>query len=476
MIKRRTKIVCTLGPASCSEERINQLMEAGMNIARLNFSHGSHQEHAKVIHIIRALSQKNQKPIGILQDLQGPKIRVGNLQGGSMELEKGQEVVITTRSTPGPGEIPITYEQLPNDVKPSSSILIDDGLIQLKVIRISHQKVICRVVDGGRISDHKGVNLPGVRVSAATLTERDRLDLLFGLEQGVDYVGLSFVRGPEDVLAVKKVLEEKGGDIPIIAKLETPDAIRNLDDILAVSEGVMLARGDLGVEVSPEEVPIIQKRVIKKANTVGVLVITATQMLESMVNHPRPTRAEASDVANAIFDGTDAVMLSAETASGSYPVESLEMMVRIVTEADRAHLHDRNFIRRRKNEAITFPNAICDAASHVAVETQAKAIVVFTHSGNTARLMSKYRPSIPIIAFTSGPKIQNRMCFYWGVIPKLMKFEENADLLLGEMDKTLLSMRLAKERDTVVVLSGTPLTQRGVTNMMKLHNINIESH
>jgi len=236
-MKRRTKIVCTLGPASCSEEKISQLIGAGMNIARLNFSHGSHREHAKAIQIIRALSRKRDKPIGILQDLQGPKIRVGSLNGGSMELEKGQEVVITTQSTPGPGEIPTTYEQLPNDVKPSGSILIDDGLIQLKVLRISHQKVICRVVDGGRISDHKGINLPGVRVSAATMTEKDRLDLLFGLDQGVDYVGLSFVRGPEDILEVKKFLEEKRGYTPIIAKLETPDAIRNLDHILAVSEG-----------------------------------------------------------------------------------------------------------------------------------------------------------------------------------------------------------------------------------------------
>ena len=470
-MKRRTKIICTLGPASCSEKRIVQLIDGGMDVARLNFSHGTQADHAEVMRMIRSLSQKSNKPVAILQDLQGPKIRVGIIKAGPRILKKGEEVVITTQAEASPGEIPTTYSNLPRDVKASDRILIDDGLIQLKVLRTTSQDVFCRVMNGGSVSDHKGINLPGVRVSAQSLTEKDREDLLFGLNQGVDYVALSFVRRPEDVSAVKKVIKDSGSHIPVIAKLEHPDAIRHIDEILEVSDGVMLARGDLGVEMPPEEVPMIQKRVIKKANAQKVSVITATQMLESMVSNPRPTRAEASDVANAIFDGTDAVMLSAETASGAYPVESLAMMARIVGEADRAYLHERAFVRRKKDIARTFPDAISEAAAYVAVETQAKAIAVFTHSGYTARLMSKYRPSIPIIAFTPETEIQRRMCLHWGVIPKIMGYAESTDHLFGALEKSLLENRLAKKGDTVVVLSGTSPTRRGVTNMMKLHRI-----
>jgi pyruvate kinase len=326
-------------------------------------------------------------------------------------------------------------------------------------------------MNGGSVLDHKGINLPGVRVSAHSLTQKDREDLLFGLKQGVDYVALSFVRGPEDVLAIKKIVKDAGCHTPVIAKLEHPDAIRNLEEILDVSDGVMLARGDLGVEMPPEEVPMIQKRVINRANAQKVSVITATQMLESMVSNLRPTRAEASDIANAIFDGTDAVMLSAETASGAYPIESLQMMVRIVGEADGARLHEKAFIRRKKEIARAFPDAISEAAAYVAVETRAKAIVVFTHSGYTALLMSKYRPSIPIIAFTPEPDIQKRMCLHWGVNPKIMGYSESTDHLFGALEESLLENRLAKKGDTVVVLSGTSPTRRGVTNMMKLHRI-----
>ncbi len=442
-----------------------------MDLARLNFSHGEKAQHAKLIQIIRSVSQKNSKPVGIIQDLQGPKIRVGVLPGGALILKKGEEVVITAKTESSPGEIPTTYSHLPRDVKPSDRILIDDGLIQLKVLRSTQKDVICQVVEGGKVSDHKGINLPGVRVSAHSLTQKDHADLLFGLDQGVDYVAMSFVRGWEDVDAVKKIVKKKGIDIPVIAKLEHPDAIRNLEDILEVSDGVMLARGDLGVEMSPEEVPMIQKRVIKEANVRKVFVITATQMLESMVSHLRPTRAEASDVANAIFDGTDAVMLSAETASGDYPVESLKMMARIAGETDRVHLHEREFIRRRENSIFSFPDAISNAAAQVAMETHSKAIIVFTQSGDTARLMSKSRPAIPIIAFTPEQQVQNRMCLYWGVIPKVMRYAESTDLLLGELEKSLLSSRLAKKGDVVVVLSGMPPTQRGGTNMLKLHRI-----
>jgi pyruvate kinase len=452
--------------------KINRLLDAGMDVARLNFSHGSRADHAEVIKTIRQLSEKADRPVAILQDLQGPKIRVGLLKGGSMVLKRGDEVVITTR-TPSPSsrEIPTTYERLPRDVQPSDRILMDDGLIQLKVLRTTRHEVYCRVIDGGTISDHKGINLPGVRVSAVPLTQKDREDLGFGLEHGVDYVALSFVRGPEDVIAAKKVIAARGVHVPVIAKLEKPAAIRNLDGILAVADGVMVARGDLGVEMSPEEVPMIQKQVIKRANAAKVLVITATQMLESMVSHPRPTRAEASDVANAIFDGTDAVMLSAETASGDYPLESLRMMDRIVREAERGHLHEMDLNRRRQHVALDFPDAISDAAAHVALEIRARAIVVFTHSGDTARLMSKYRPPMPIIAFTPDPRMQHRMCLYWGVIPKVMRYAKSTDHLFSELEKSLLSARLAKKGDTVVVLSGTPPTRRGVTNMMKLHRI-----
>ncbi len=471
-MRRRTKIICTLGPASHSEAKVSRLLDAGMDVARLNFSHGSHADHAEVIKIIRQLSEKSGRPVGILQDLQGPKIRVGLLKGGSMVLKRGEEVVITTRTLSlSSREIPTTYEQLPRDVQPSDRILIDDGLVQLKVLRTTPQEVHCRVIDGGIISDHKGINLPGVRISAVPFTQKDREDLGFGLEQGVDYVALSFVRGPEDVVAVKKVIATRGAHVPVIAKLEKPEAIRNLDEILAVADGVMVARGDLGVEMSPEQVPMIQKQVIKRANMAKVLVITATQMLESMVSHPRPTRAEASDVANAIFDGTDAVMLSAETASGDYPLESLRMMDRIVREAERGHLREMALNRRRHRGTLAFPDAISDAAAHVAMEIEARAIVVFTHSGDTARLMSKYRPAMPIIAFTPDPRMQHRMCLYWGVIPKIMGYAKSTDHLFSELGKSLLSARLAKKGDAVVVLSGTPPTRRGGTNMMKLHRI-----
>src|SRR5712692_6041610 len=409
---RRTKIVCTIGPATSSEEQLERLMRAGMNVARLNFSHGTHDEHAAVIERIRRISARLGCPIAILQDLQGPKIRVGSLQGGQpIRLVDGAQVTITTRPVAGDSQtIPTTYMHLPQDVKPGDRILLDDGLMELRVLDAGATDVRCQVVHGGLLKEHKGINLPGVAVSAPALTEKDREDLRFGVMHGVDYVALSFVRQPEDVLEAKDLIRqfqvEKGETDqvmppPLIAKLEKPEALAHLDDILAAVDGVMVARGDLGVEMAPEKVPLIQKRIISTCNDVGLPVITATQMLESMITHPRPTRAEASDVANAILDGTDAIMLSAETATGAYPIEAVEMMVRIALETEAGN----RTAHQPQCKHLTKAHAVSHAARALSEEASVQAIVVFTRSGTSAHLFSKDRPRTPIFAYTPSERI-----------------------------------------------------------------------
>jgi len=477
---RRTKIVCTIGPATSSEEQLERLMRAGMNVARLNFSHGTHDEHAAVIERIRRISTRLGCPIAILQDLQGPKIRVGSLQGGQpIRLVDSTQVRITTRPIAGDSQtIPTTYMHLPQDVKPGDRILLDDGLMELRVLDADATDVRCQVVHGGLLKEHKGINLPGVAVSAPALTEKDRDDLRFGIMHGVDYVALSFVRRPEDVLEARKLVhqfqaesEAEGKhalvDIPLIAKLEKPEAVMQLNAILDVVDGVMVARGDLGVEMPPEKVPLIQKRIIARCNDLGLPVITATQMLESMVTNPRPTRAEVNDVFNAILDGTDAVMLSAETATGAYPIEAVQMMVRIALETEAGD----STARQPQCQSLTQEHAVSHAARALSEETSVKAIVVLTRSGTSARLISKDRPRRPILAYTTSERIYRQLALWWGVWPHCIEIQGSTEALIEVVDQQLVEDHLVEAGDHVVIMGGVPIASRARTNFVKLHRV-----
>ena len=447
-----------------------------MNVARLNFSHGSHEEHAQVINWIRSEAKRQQKPVAILQDLQGPKIRIGALSGGSAELARGKLITLTTDRILGNSErVSVSYPELPRVVRVRDRILMDDGFIELEVVKKWGQEILCKIVYGGTLRDHKGLNLPGGRIRASSLTAKDFVDLQFGLEQGVDYVAISFVRNPNDVLQAKEAIRKRGKNTPLVAKLERMEAIQNLDAVLKVADGVMVARGDLGVETSVEAVPLLQKEIIRKANQARLPVITATQMLESMVFSPRPTRAEASDVANAVFDGTDAVMLSAETASGHYPVEAVRTMVRIINQTEKTLLSLPRERRRHEPSKTSFPDAMSAAASHIAREIGARFIATFTQSGMTARVLSKHRPDVPIIAFTPEAEVENQMALFWGVLPKKLPPIETTDELINQLEKSLLAGRLAKRGDVVIILSGAPISRWGETNLMKLHRIGQDS-
>ncbi len=473
---RKAKIVCTIGPASDSPEVLDRLIESGMDAARLNFSHGSQESHGRAVKAIREAAGRRRAAVAIIQDLQGPRIRVGILPAPGLEVFTGQCVRLLSgqsqsRAQAAADEVPVTYAHLAQDVQPGARILIDDGLVELAVARITGGMVECTVVAGGRITSQKGINLPGTKVSAPTLTDKDREDLRFGIAQGVDYVALSFVRGPDDVVAAKKLITEGGGDVPVIAKIERPEAVACLESLLEEADGIMIARGDLGVEMGPEAVPVLQKRIIAEANHRRRLVITATQMLESMTQHHRPTRAEASDVANAVFDGTDAVMLSAETAVGQYPVETVRVMDRIVRAAEEGT--EPSFARRSDAErgAVSFPEAICGAASRAAASTDAAAIVAFSESGTTARLMSKQRPPAPIFALTPFEPVRQRMALYWGVIPHTMPQIMQTDERVREAERRLKAEALVATGQRIVILSGTEISRPGGTNLMKLHQI-----
>ncbi|MFQ5532400.1 MAG: pyruvate kinase [Candidatus Methylomirabilales bacterium] len=466
---RRTKIVCTIGPASESEGALERLILAGMDVARLNFAHGTHEEHARVVQRIRNLQEKLGKPVAIIQDLPGPKIRLGDFEGGAALLRTGSEFTITRRPIMGNAEE--AHAPSPDffrEVRCKDRLLADDGLIQLEVLAIDGGEVRCLVVTGGILRSHKGISLPSGRLHRAALTKRDLEDLEFGIAQGVDYVATSFVRNPSDLLEVRNFLGAWGAKIPIIAKLEKPEAIRNLEDILQVASGVMVARGDLAVEMSIEEVPVLQKFILRQARRYKVPVIIATQMLESMVEHPRPTRAEASDVANAILDGTDAVMLSAETATGAYPVEAVEMMARITLKAEP-------YLRPPplpQGDEQSFPVVASDAACRAARSLNAKAIVVFTESGLTARLISQDRPEVPILALTPSEETRRRMALCWGVSPFLItQRRETIEEMVQEMEGFLLAEGRVKAGDTLVVLSGTPMWKPGTVNALKLHRV-----
>lgn len=477
---RKAKIVCTIGPATNSRKMIERLIRAGMDVARLNFSHGTGEVYGEVINLIREASKKYKKNVAILQDLQGPKIRTGVLKDGKAILKSGSRFILTGRKVIGTSEVvSTTYPAMAGDVKRGDKILLNDGLISLKVNKVRGMDIACEVINGGILTNRKGINLPGIKVGLSSITRKDTEDLIFGISHGVDYVAISFVRTERDVKSVKDIIRKKlapvsskqgGAFIPVIAKLEKPDAIENLEKIMDEADGVMVARGDLGVEMSPEAVPIAQKSIINMANRKGKPVITATQMLESMINNPRPTRAEASDIANAIFDGTDAVMLSGETASGKYPLESLEIMSRIISAAESGSLY-RHVSDRRRGRISTFPDAVSSAAVHAAHQIEARLIVVFTQSGSTALLVSKQKPTMPIIAYTAYENIMRRLNLLWGVVPETMRLIEDTDDLIREMDRSLVSNKLARKGDSVVILMGMPISQKGVTNMMKLHKV-----
>ncbi|MBS1853667.1 MAG: pyruvate kinase [Acidobacteria bacterium] len=466
---RRAKIICTIGPSCHSEAAMRELMGLGMDVARLNFSHGTHEDHARNIARLRRAAKRERRTVCILQDLQGPKIRTGRLEGHkSVLLKTGGKVTITTRPIEGTASvISTTFAGLPREVRAGGRILLCDGLIELRVSRVRGQDIECEIVNGGMLGEQQGINLPGAALSIPALTSKDRADLEFGLKHGVDAVALSFVRSAEDVQGVKRMIAEHGSEVPVIAKLEKPQAIEQLDEIFEAADGVMVARGDLGVELPPEQVPVIQKHVIRRAAEWRKPVIIATQMLESMIENPRPTRAEASDVANAIFDGTDAVMLSAETASGAYPRQAVAMMAKIVVEAEN-NLADLAPPRRRERRTATISEAICESVAHSAEDLPMAAISVFTETGNTARLISKYRPKAAIYAFGRTLEVCNRMNLFWGVHPLRRIGALTTEEMVSASEKELLRLEKVKPGDVLSVVAGTQMSS-GSTNFLRLH-------
>jgi len=476
---RRAKIICTIGPACNSEALMRDLLRLGMDVARLNFSHGTHADHAHNIQRLRRAAEREGRTVCILQDLQGPKIRTGALEGHEPVLLKTSSVVtITPQDVPGTAaRISTTFPDLAREVTAGARILLSDGLIELRVRSVRGKDVLCDVINGGPLGEHKGINLPGIALSIPALTKKDRKDHEFGLDHGVDAVALSFVRSAADVRMVKQIIAahrtRNDSDVPVIAKLEKPQAIDHLEEILEASDGVMVARGDLGVEVPPEKVPVIQKQVIRRASAWRKPVITATQMLESMVENPRPTRAEASDVANAIFDGTDAVMLSAETASGQYPRESVAIMARIVVEAECNMADFEQPRRRRDHRRLSVAETICESIAHAAEDLPMGAIAVFTETGNTARMISKYRPIAPIFAFTHIEPVVHRLNLYWGVRPVRCRQARSAEQMVAMAEQDLLRRGQLKPADVLGVVSGTRQAA-GSTNLMRLHVVTDE--
>jgi pyruvate kinase len=471
---RRAKIICTIGPACHSEAAMRDLLRLGMDVARLNFSHGTHEDHARNIERLRKAAEKENRTVCILQDLQGPKIRTGRLERHEpIELKSGSTVIITPRDIAGsPTRISTTFPDLASEVTTGARILLRDGLIELRVRTVRGKDVVCDVLNGGSLGEHQGINLPGTALSIPALTEKDRKDLEFGLKHGVDAVALSFVRSAADVNMVRQIVAGHGTDTPLIAKLEKPQAIDHLEEILEACDGVMVARGDLGVEMAPEKVPVIQKHVIRRAGHWRKPVITATQMLESMIENPRPTRAEASDVANAIFDGSDSVMLSAETASGRYPREAVAMMARIVIEAE-SNMGEFTQRRRRDRHGLSVAETICESIAHAAEDLPMGAIAVFTETGNTARMISKYRPQAAIYAFTHNVTVAQRTNLYWGAHPMKCAQALSTDNMVDVAEFELLTRGLLKAGDVLGVVAGTRQAS-GSTNFMRLHIVTAE--
>ena len=467
----RAKIVCTLGPASSTPERIGELIDAGMNVARLNFSHGSHEDHARMLAIVRSEADKRGKAVAALLDLQGPKIRVGRFTNGQIELRPGAEFTITTEPCMGDEKrVSTSYTLLPSDVKPGDQILLDDGYLGLAVTAVDGKDVRTVVVTGGILKNNKGINLPGVDVSAPALSEKDRTDIGFALRHGVDYVALSFVRRAEDVIEAKRLLTVDGVSIPVIAKIEKPQALERLGEIIDVSDGIMVARGDLGVELGPEKVPLWQKRIIEETNKRGKIVITATQMLESMITQPRPTRAEASDVANAVLDATDALMLSGETASGAHPVEAVKTMARIIDEIEKSAYYKAEHQVPDIQLAIS-ANAIAHAAYTAAKAMKLRTIVAVSDSGGAARLLSEYRPEANVVVLTTDEVSFRRLALIWGVTPVLVGPSSSTEELLDRVEATLIERNLAQPGENVLITMAVPVGAGLQTNVLKIHQI-----
>ena len=468
---RRTKIVCTLGPATDDVNILKQLLHGGMNVARLNFSHGSHEEHLLRINMLKELREAMGLPAALLLDTKGPEIRIRQFESGSIELKEGDTFSLTTEEVQGNSSIvSITYRELPRDVKRGDLILIDDGLIELKVMSVKGAVIECEVVNGGTVSNNKGVNVPGVTIRLPFVSDRDRSDIIFGIEQDFDFIAASFVRTAADIKDLRKVLEEHGGsDIKIIAKIENRDGVNNIDEILRVSDGIMVARGDMGVEIPFEELPAIQKAIIRKSYIAGKPVITATQMLDSMIRNPRPTRAEITDVANAIYDNTSALMLSGETAIGKHPVEAVLTMSKIAVETEKNIDYVKRFrglnISVQRNVTNAISNATCETAHSLA----ATAIVTVTKSGHTARMVAKYRPASPIIATTVSEKVWRQLAVTWGVIPVLTELKCTTDEIFAEAIERAVETGIVKSGDLIVISGGMPAGISGTTNTLKVH-------
>ena len=465
---KNTKIICTIGPASQKPEVIRELILAGMNVARLNFSHGSYEEQENKFRMIQEASKELGIPVAILQDTKGPEIRLRDFTNGKEELKAGQKFTLTTEEIMGTNEkVSISYKQLPKDVEEGMAILLDDGLIELKVEKVTDTDIVCTVINGGFVSNKKGVNVPGAELSMPFISDVDREDILFGIKMGFDFLACSFVRSKDDILAVRKILDENGAKTKVIAKIENMQGIRNLSEILEVSDGIMVARGDMGVEIPLEEVPVIQKKMIKKAIAAGKQVITATQMLESMTKNPRPTRAEATDVANAIYDGTTAIMLSGETANGQYPVEAVQTMTRIAQRAE-LDIDYINRFQRTEMHGADITNAISHATCTTAVDLKAAAIITVTMSGFTAEMIARYKPNCPIIACSMDERVCRQVNMLWGVRPLHIDRKDTAEDLFKEGVRKAEEAGLIKKGDTVVITAGVPLGVSGKTNMIRV--------
>ena len=462
---KRTKIVCTLGPASEKEEVLRELMKSGLNVCRMNFSHGSHEEHKGRMDLVKKLREELGQPTAILLDTKGPEIRTGQFDVPEVLLEEGQTFTITMKDVMGNKEMcTVSYKGLANDVKPGDTILIDDGLVGLTVKEINNDDIVCEVQNSGIVKNHKGVNVPGVKVNLPAITEKDRSDIEFGIEQGIDFIAASFVRKVSDVLAIREILEANNADhIKIISKIEYQEGVDNLDEIIEVSDGIMVARGDLGVEIPTEEIPVVQKLMIRKCNEAGKPVITATQMLDSMIRNPRPTRAEVTDVANAIYDGTDAIMLSGETAAGKYPVEAVKTMATIAKRAEETMRNKRDKINKSKNVTDAISYATCTTA----MDLEARAILSSTASGHTARMVSKFRPDCPIVATTSHESVRRQLSLTWGVLPVIREKSTNTDQVIVNSIEAAKKANYVSENDVVVITAGG----NGTTNLIKVETV-----
>ena len=467
---RKTKIVCTLGPATDNEDVLRQMMLEGMNVARCNFSHGTYEDHKKRMDMVKKLRREVGKPVAILLDTKGPEVRVKDFKEGKVTLEEGQLFTLTADEVEGTKDIvSVTYNRLYEDLEEGMRVLIDDGLIEMTVEKVDKNNIVCRVINGGVVSNHKGVNVPDVDLSMPYISDKDREDILFGIEQDVDFIAASFVQKKEDILQLRKLLEKNGGeDIRIIAKIENAQGVTNVDDIIEVSDGIMVARGDMGVEIPYEEVPVIQKKIINKVYRSGKQVITATQMLESMIKNPRPTRAETTDIANAVYDGTSAIMLSGETAAGAYPVEAVRTMVRIAERTEQDVDYRKLFFQNEREVNPDVTDAICHATCTTALDLNAKAIVTVTKSGTSARMISRYRPTSDIISCTSTEKVCRQLSLTWGVIPILIKEEKEVFDLFDRAIHAAEKMKLLEKGDLTVITSGVPIGFSGTTNMMKV--------